>query len=549
VIEAGRHIARAGHILNGTLSALALPDGALSKQDMSFLDMLHAGGVPIRAALPELQSAMDDLNQVKIDDIPEEKRASFDQAKKTLPAVIAAAQSFLDRQALLTDVLGGNGPRKYLFLFQNNHELRPTGGFIGSYGLLDMKDGKIRKFFVNGIFDPDGQLKEKIVPPVPLQKVSAAWSLHDSNWSPDFPTAARKAMYFYEKTGGSSVDGVIALTPDIVRDLVGIFGPIEMPAYGVTLTRDNFVEAVQEEVEVKYDREENQPKKILSDLAPILLEKIFSTRDPKVLFAVFDALTNRLNQKDILLFARDDAAETDIETLGWSGKVEDAPFDYLSVIDTNINGYKTDAVVRESISHEADIHDDGSVVDTVRITRKHEGGKTHYEWWNKVNADYMRVFVPQGSELLSVSGQTREVVRPPADYTALGFATDPDIAAEERAAKTDEKSGTRIGSESGKTTFGNWIYVSPGESVTVEYRYRLPSRVIAGDFASYAMLFQKQPGSRGSDLTSTIVAPSAFRLQWQTGEYKKKNALLSFQSVLSKNLFLGAVWSIGGENE
>jgi hypothetical protein len=233
-----------------------------------------------------------------------------------------------------------------------------------------MKDGKIRKFFVNGIFDPDGQLKEKIVPPVPLQKVSAAWSLHDSNWSPDFPTAARKAMYFYEKTGGSSVDGVIALTPDIVRDLVGIFGPIEMPAYGVTLTRDNFVEAVQEEVEVKYDREENQPKKILSDLAPILLEKIFSTRDPKVLFAVFDALTNRLNQKDILLFARDDAAETDIETLGWSGKVEDAPFDYLSVIDTNINGYKTDAVVRESISHEADIHDDGSVVDTVRITRK-----------------------------------------------------------------------------------------------------------------------------------------------------------------------------------
>jgi hypothetical protein len=549
VIEAGRHIARAGQILNGTFSDFSFSAGALSKQDLSFLDVLHAGGDPIREALPELRSAMNDLDQVRTDDIPEEKRASFNQAKKMLPTVIAAAQSFLDRQALLSDALGGNGPRKYLFLFQNNHEIRPTGGFIGSYGLLEMKDGKIRKFFVNGIFDPDGQLKEKIIPPVPLQKVSAAWSLHDSNWSPDFPTAARKAMYFYEKTGGPSVDGVIALTPDIVRDLVGIFGPIEMPEYGVTLTKDNFVEAVQEEVEVKYDREGNQPKKILSDLAPILLGKIFSTRDPKVLFAVFDALTNRLNQKDILLFARDDVAEADIEKLGWSGKLEDTPLDYLSVIDTNINGYKTDAVVRESISHEADIHDDGSVVDIVRITRKHEGGRTRYEWWNKVNADYMRVFVPQGSELLSVSGQTREIVRPSVDYAALGFATDPDIAAEERAVKIDEKSGTRIGSESGKTTFGNWVYVSPGESVTVEYRYRLPSRVIAGDFASYAMLFQKQPGSRGSDLTSTIVAPSAFQLQWQTGEYEKKNSLLSFQSVLSRNLFLGAVWSIEGGNE
>lgn len=544
VIEAGRHISRAGHLLNNTFLSLSGLSNPLLKKDFSFIDLLETGGQPIAQALPELEAAENALGKVSLDDIPAEKRETFDRARKALPVVIGAAKSFLAKQVLLEEMLGGNGPRKYLFLFQNNHEMRPTGGFIGSYGILEMKDGKIRKFFVDGIFNPDGQLKEKIVPPVPLQKVSAAWSLHDSNWSPDFPSAAEKAIYFYEKTGGATVDGVIALTPDIIRDLVGIFGPIEMKEYGVTLDRDNFIEAVQEEVEAKYDRELNQPKKILSDLAPILMERVFSTRDPKKLFMILEVLTDHLNQRNILLYSREKDAEESIESLGWSGRVEEAPLDYLSVINANINGYKTDAVVKESISHVADIHDDGSVTDTVRITRRHLGGESAYDWWNKVNADYMRVYVPEGSELLSVRGQTREVVSPPVDYRALGFSVDPGVAEEEKSVVIDEKSGTRIGREFGKTSFGNWVYVSPGESVMIEYRYRLPFRITEADYASYSILFQKQSGSRGSEVKSVIDAPKEFRLRWQTSAYQEKNSSLHFESVLKRNIFAGAVWGI-----
>jgi hypothetical protein len=544
IVSAGRHIARAGAVLHGAFSVISASGNPLSKNDISFLDMLKTSRESLKEALPELEAARDALAGVSLDDIPKEKRASFEKARKSLPIVIGAGKSFLEQQGLLTDVLGGNGPRKYLFLFQNNHEMRATGGFIGSYGILDMKDGKIRKFFVDGIFNPDGQLKEKIIPPSPLQKVSVAWSLHDSNWFPDFPSSARKASFFYEKSGGPSVDGVITLTPDIIRDLVGIFGPIEMKDYGVTLDKNNFVEAVQEEVEVKYDREENQPKKILSDLAPILLEKIFSTKDPKKLYSVLEVLTDHLNRRNILLYARDADVEADIETLGWSGKVEESPLDYLSVINTNINGYKTDAVVKESISHTAEVRSDGSVVDTVRITRRHEGGQTRYAWWNKVNADYMRVLVPLGSQLLSVRGQTREVVAPPVDYAALGFAPDSDIAREEQSLRIDEESGTRITDDAGKTTFGNWVYVSPGESTTIEYEYRLPFRVTEADYASYSVLFQKQSGSSGSVIQSAIDFPEVYRLEWQTGEYQRKNTILRFDSTLEKNVFLGAVWKV-----
>ena len=94
-------------------------------------------------------------------------------------------------------------------------------------------------------------------------------------------------------------------------------------------------------------------------------------------------------------------------------------------MNTNINGYKTDGVIDETIEHQSELQTDGSIVDTVTITRTHNGGNEKYDWWNKVNGDWMRVYVPEGSKLLEASGQTREFVSPPLDYQSLGFKKDP----------------------------------------------------------------------------------------------------------------------------
>ena len=147
------------------------------------------------------------------------------------------------------------------------------------------------------------------------------------------------------------------------------------------------------------------------------------------------------------------------------------------VVDTNINGYKTDGVIKETINHQAKIESDGSVVDTVSITRKHQGGHTDYEWWNKVNSDYMRIYVPRGSKLISVNGQTREFNEERLSYDKLGFQVDSDVAKEEKYMQIDSASGTRIYEENNKTVFANWVYVSPQEQATITYKYRLPFKV------------------------------------------------------------------------
>jgi len=140
-------------------------------------------------------------------------------------------EEFNQKQTIFQDLLGYNGPRKYLFLFQNNHEIRATGGFIGSYGVLNVHNGNVKELFVDGIFNPDGQLSVRVVPPKPIQKISTNWSTHDANWFPNFPTSAEKIAWFYEKTGGPTVDGIITLTPTVMEKLLEITGPIEMLEY------------------------------------------------------------------------------------------------------------------------------------------------------------------------------------------------------------------------------------------------------------------------------------------------------------------------------
>ncbi len=549
VVEAGKYFSLAGVSLSQIAQGVTSSKDAYAQgEKISLLDFLSQMNAPINEASTNLQKAQDALNGVNMNDVPEDKREKFLLVKTTLPTLLSILTGITGQEALLQEFLGGNGPRKYLFLLQNNHEMRATGGFIGSYALLDVNNGVVRRFFVDGIFNPDGQLKENIVPPKPIQKISAAWSLHDSNWFPDFPTSAEKAIFFYEKTGGPTVDGIITLTPTVMQRLLSVTGPIALPQYGITVDADNFITVVQEQVEVKYDKEVNQPKKILADLSFLLIEKVFASQDRHTLASVAQALVTGLDEKHILLYMRHAETETLLDTLGWSGRLLTTPKDYLAVIHSNINGYKTDGVIEEKIEHKAAIADDGSIIDTVTITRKHNGGNTPYDWWNKVNADYLRVYVPAGSKLLSAKGTTWEFPPAPLDYERLGFKKDREVELEEQGTIIDEQSGTRISSESGKTVFGAWVYVSPQESVTVEYQYLLPFRLALHNrqnaVDSYSVLYQKQSGSLGSKLSSVVEFPLAWKTIWQSGTnlvpYERK---LKAETTLTTDVFEGMVFA------
>lgn len=555
-ISSGDHMAQAGHdlsrvgvLIGETIKSLNGIKNPLSEggESISLLKIFQNTNKNLGEILLLVESAEEHLSKVNVEDLPEDKRVQFVTLRNKLSEIKNFIAGFVHNSQIFTEVLGGNGPRKYLFLFQNNQEMRATGGFIGTYGVMDIFDGRIRKFFIDGIFNPDGQLREKVIPPAPIQKISAAWSLHDSNWFPDFPKSAEKASWFYEKTGGPTVDGVITMTPLVMQELLAITGPIEMSEYGVTVDKENFVETIQQEVEVDYDKELNQPKKILADLAPKIMDKIFNARNFSDMAKTANVLVKSLNEKQILIYSKNYEIEKILAKEGWSGEILDTQKDYVSVINTNINGFKTDGVIDETIEHRAEIGADGTVVDTVTVTRHHNGGNMEKDWWNKVNANYMRVYVPKGSILLSAEGHTREFNSPPLDYKALGFKIDAQVQMEEDSTRIDEESGTRVYEDSGKTVFANWAYVSPQETVIVKYKYQLPFKLEMNatdrPADTYSLLAQKQSGSPGSKFKSEVVYADGYDMIWSYPQEISKNGnMLRMETDLKTDKFLGAAF-------
>lgn len=553
LISAGKNISEAGIVFSQLLESVEKMK-KVENESVSYLKIFQDNEDNLKKIAVLLEEANGNLNEVNADDVPDAYKDKIIEIKKILPEANTAIAGFLSQESLIKDILGGNGPRKYLFLFQNNQEMRATGGFIGTYAILDIFNGRVRNFFVDGIFNPDGQLRTRIVPPTPVQKISANWSLHDSNWFPDFPKSAEKAAWFYEKTGGPTVDGVITMTPTVIQSLLEVTGPIPMPEYDVVVDKDNFIEKIQYEVEVDYDKELNQPKKILGDLASKILDKIFNSPNFEDLAKAMNILHKNLNEKQILIYSKNWQIEKTLSANGWTGEILATPKDYLSVINTNINGYKTDGVVREKISIKAEIQPDGSIIDTVTIERKHNGGDTPYEWWNKVNADYMRVYVPKGSKLISASGHTREFNAPPLDYKALGYKQDAQLQMEEDTAQIDEESGTKIYEDAGKTVFANWVYVSPKETVTVKYVYVLPFKIDSDDIkksvGTYSILIQKQSGSLGSELVGEVDYPDFLKPLWKFPEdtlapenLPENTKGIRMEADLKTDKFIGAAFS------
>jgi len=549
LVKVGQNLSQAGQSLSSAINLFSfnnlLNSISLSSdlEERPLTESIALSRIDLSRALEDINSANQELGQVNVSALPDSIQEGVVSLKEKLPLVEQILTQAMDWSDALLEILGHSNPRQYLLIFQNNSEIRATGGFIGTYGLITLDRGEMKDLFVDGIFNADGQLHEKIIPPRPIQKVSTAWSMHDANWFADFPTSAQKIAWFYEKTGGPTVDGLISLTPVVVERLLELTGPVSMPEYDVVLDSSNFVELIQYKVEVDYDKELNQPKKILADFAPKFI-KILSGLPIRERARVLEIIFDALHEKHILVYFDN----SDLQDLaiyeGWAGELISSDKDYLSVVSSNINGYKTDRVVKETINHQSEIQSDGSIINTLTIVRQHQGGNFEYDWWNRVNSNYLRVYLPLGSELISAKGQSAEVYQPPIDYQAQGFKADPLVNFIENRMRVDEKTGTHIFTENNKTVFGNWVYVSPGKTVSLTYKYRLPFKIdLTKSSDSYSLLVQKQSGSLGSQFNHQLIFPDNWQMSWQYPDHGELNEnTWELKNVLTEDKFSGVTF-------
>ncbi len=524
---AGEAMAAGGEALSSSLTSLQLQGSE------PITDQLRNLRGQLDVARGHLAKAAQLLQSVPPQAVPEPYRDRFATVQQLLPAAVQTLDTFSQAADFSYGFLGGDGPKTYLIVSQNPNELRGTGGFLGGLAVVTVDRGAIQKLDMpgGGPYDLEAAQKVRVAGPKPLRLLrDGGWYIWDANWWPDGPTSLDKVEWFWKNSDGRPVDGVLAVGAHAFADLLAVTGPVEMPEYGKTITAENFIVETQESVELEYDREQNKPKQFLADLAPRVLQRLFQQRGPKLLSAL-GSVRDSLASGSILLRLHDGDLQARAHSWGWDGAVHPADGDYMMLVDTNVGGGKTDGSVAVDVAHRAEVQADGSVVDTVRVTRTHRGTPGD-PFTGVTNVDYMRLYVPEGAELLSASGFNPEVEQRLKDPLP-GSLRDPDVAAAEDGALRDEVSGTRITRELGKTAFGNWVVLPVGETRTVELRYRLPQRLWApaaradwlgkllgatpSPYAVYQLVLQAQPGTTDRRVTHDLALPPAASVAWSQG--------------------------------
>ena len=174
---------------------------------------------------------------------------------------------------------------------------------------------------------------------------------------------------------------------------------------------------------------------------------------------------------------------------GFGGLIENSDNDYLMVTLSNVKGSKTDRVTDNSIKVSARL-EDGMVIHKLELTRQHNGGSNKYGFYNKQNPAYVRVLVPEGSKLISISGNSKPEFRPLINYDS-SFKKDDDLSKLESGFYVDGENGVSTYRESGKTGFAFWLITDPGKKQTVELEYAVPMEYQKDGYSIY---IQKQPG-------------------------------------------------------
>lgn len=507
------------------------------------------------AALPSLAVAATALRSINTNVIPSSQRDTFVALRGGIIKAESVLRELIPLGEAVTKLLGRDAPRRYLVVFQNSNELRPTGGFMGSFAELTIHRGAVERLVVppGGAYDIQGQQTALVLPPDPLRLIAGRWQFHDANWFPDFPTSAKKIQWFYEKSGGPSTDGVIAVNSTVLPELLRIVGPITIPD-GRSFSSDTVLAAMQNEVESPAAREGGRPKALVGELAAIIMERLAQLPADRFLPAA-EVLGSALRSKRILLYSTDSGIQEVIARQNWDGGIPQGEGDFLGLVTANIGGEKTDTVIDEVVEHESAIAADGTVTDTVVVRRTHAGlrGASHT---GVRNYSYLRLYVPKGSALVDAVGDFR--APPPEEFEGADpvYAPDAMLAAMEAEQGYEPQSGTRVTEEFGKTVFGNWMILEPGESRVIRYSYRLPFRLAlpapSQDIresvqrffhgepgAAYRLTLWHQPGAERRAVGTSLRLPSGFRVAWQTPrERPLESGLISSQT---RDVFVGAV--------
>lgn len=462
--------------------------------------------------------------------VPASLRERFHFAKNALTALSDFTSGLQRDIPAILALLGDQEPHTYLILLQNNAELRPTGGFIGNYMIMETNDGYLTKNNVFDIYSADHQLAENLTPPREIMPANNRWFMRDSNYSAHFPLSAEKAAWFLEKEGGPGVDTVIAIDQNFVTELLRRTGPIKIPELTQSLTSENFSTIVSYIVESKISGRED-PKTILRSFMPAFTKALFKNTEPVALLSVIRVA---IKNKHVLAYSKNPSIQAFFENRGLAGlmKKTEPKEDFLNIQHTSISGNKSDDDIAELIGHDTYINLDGSLSDELSITRIHT--------WNTDTEKNIKNIISSFG-FTEISERVWRIFGRSPNVNMLRIYVPKNSVIEDSAGSNVE---TFFDEETGKTYFSARIDTPLGGLSTLKLRYKLPFKINLDPADKYFLSVQSQAGQSNVALRKRIFAESGItNYKYFPSESSfDLDGVLNFETQLEKDMTLSSIW-------
>ena len=245
--DAGVQLSDAGVRLADAAGAIVEPQN----QDLELSDalgQLREVQELLRSGITSLDAAVANVESLDGDHLIRPLGRARTDLSRRLPEMKTRAVDADEALASLITFAGGDGPRRYLVLSQNPDEVRPTGGFIGTYGVLEADGGHLSLDTYDSI--------ESWIERAPrcsrrADGAGLSAAVRHSHSTVIWPTStpartgpknAALAAKLWHRAGEQPVQGVVSFSPAFLGRILRVLGPVRIESYDETVTADNLVE-------------------------------------------------------------------------------------------------------------------------------------------------------------------------------------------------------------------------------------------------------------------------------------------------------------------
>ncbi len=405
-----------------------------------------------------------------------------DDLVERLPGYARRVTTTSDGLRALVRFAGGDGPRRHLLLSQNPDEIRPTGGFIGTYGVMSA-DGESMTL---DRFEPIGPFRlrhpEAVVPgseagsPFRFAIPPKPQDLGNVNSTPDFARAGELAARLWREAGQPPVNGVVSFTPAFLARLLGVLGPVTVDDYGETVAQENVVErfdfyTAQSEAD---PAAEIQRKGFIGSLAEVVFGRLLEVPSNRWA-ALAGALGDGFAAREAMAWSSDPEVQAVLAERGWDGVLPEARGDFFYNGEFSY-GAKFNRVLGRTFDHHVQLRDDGSARITTTI---------HYE-------------NPRPASRLNVGSLSYVTLYGPAG-ARIHESSDPPVSPEPAI--------------SGHPAAGWFVNAPPLGRATLRVAWEVDDLLedVGGGARSYSLTWLKVPDHTGDVLNLRVAPPPGWR--------------------------------------